>query len=85
METFETKFGPVTLEKLIHVYEISKAHDLKRTAAQLEFLKTEEGKQLNRARAKAYYEKNRDKIREKNRNRYRERTNLTSNENPEHV
>ena len=89
MPTFQTSLGLVDLETLIHTYEVYKRHDARRQEKRREFLQTEQGKIYNRQKAKAYYEKNKDAIRERNRIRYTNKRlaeqSSVSNENPEFV
>ena len=66
----QTSLGSVSLERLIKVYEMYTTSAEKKYEQRLEWLKTEEGKQYNRAKAKAYYEKNKEKVRAKNLARY---------------
>jgi len=70
MSTVTTAYGEVSLDTLIHNYEVYRSLDKRRQEKRREFLQTEEGKKYNRERAKAYYERNKEKVREKNRNRY---------------
>lgn len=69
-QTVKTSYGDVTLERLVHVYELYRASELRKQAKRMEFNQTEEGKALNRTRYKAYYERNREKVNEKNKARY---------------
>ena len=57
----------VTLEKLLRLHEQEQARVKKRN----EFLKTEEGKEYARAKAKAYYDKHRAEVLAKRAERYK--------------
>lgn len=65
-----TSFGEVSLSDLVRQYERVKKNNTNVYEKRKEFFKTEEGKQLNRARSKAYYEKNKEKILEKRHRAY---------------
>lgn len=63
METsVPTSFGEVSLDKLVKYYETYKRNEDKRLEKRHEVLQTPEGKAINRARAKAYYDKHKDDI-----------------------
>ena len=82
METLvKTSEGEVTLERLVRLYETYKKAEDKKAVKRLEFLHTPEGIEWNRARSKAYYEKNKDKVKEKNRLRYHAKKNDTNENN----
>ena len=68
-----TKYGSVSLEKLVAVYERHKEHDQKNAERRHEYNQTEEGKQKNRERAKAYYETHRVAMIEKRKEAYHKR------------
>lgn len=51
----------VTLDKLLHLYERNKRQMAKRA----DFFATEEGKEYNKAKARAYYEKNKAMVLQK--------------------
>jgi hypothetical protein len=69
-QTFTTDYGDISLDRLIHVYNIYRASELRKQAKRFEFFQTDEGKTINRARSKSYYERNKEKVREKNKSRY---------------
>lgn len=62
MSTVTTSFGDVPLEKLVKHYEAEKKREQKKAEKRLEFLQTDAGKEWNRSKAKAYYERNREKV-----------------------
>lgn len=57
-----TAFGEVEMADLIHCYEISKKAAERKYEKRLDFLLSDEGKEWNRKKAKAYYEKNKEKV-----------------------
>lgn len=62
MTTVATSFGEVPLETLVKRYESERQREAKKYEKRLEFIQTDEGKAWNRAKAKAYYERNKEKI-----------------------
>ena len=62
MSTVTTSFGEVPLDTLVKKYETERAREARKYEKRLEFLHTDEGKAWNRAKAKAYYERNKEKI-----------------------
>lgn len=67
---FDTSYGKVSVERLVHCYEVYKAQEEKKMEKKRAYLQTEEGKQWNRAHSKAYYEKNKETIKAKAKARY---------------
>lgn len=70
MDSIPTEYGNVSLERLVEVYNIYKKHENRKNEKRKEFLQTPEGKEYNRQRAKSYYERNKEAIREKVRSKY---------------
>lgn len=68
--TYKTEYGDIPLDRLIHVYNVYRASELRKQAKRYEFFQTDEGKALNRSRSKSYYERNKEKVKEKNKARY---------------
>ena len=68
--TVATQYGDVPLEKLIHHYAVYREQEKKKAEKRNEFNQTEEGKELNRSRAKSYYERNRELILAKRKAKY---------------
>lgn len=62
----QTAFGEVAFEEVLRAYEKTKQYAINKA----EWLKTEEGKEYNRKKAKEYYERHKDKVLEKRANRY---------------
>jgi len=58
----QTDYGKVSREELVRVYHLWKKMIAKNVEKRNEFNQTEQGKELNRERAKMYYERNREKI-----------------------
>jgi len=54
----KTSYGEVSLETLVKVYETSRKHSQKRD----DWFKTDEGRAYQRQKAKAYYERNKEKV-----------------------
>lgn len=66
----QTDYGKVSTEELIRVYHMWKKMVKKSVERRHEFNQSEEGKELNRQRAKKYYEEHRDEILAKRKARY---------------
>ena len=62
----KTAFGEVPFEEVLRVYE--KKQESARVKA--EWLKTDEGKEYNRQKAKEYYERHKEKVLQKRAERY---------------
>jgi hypothetical protein len=68
--TITTDHGDVSIAQLVHVYNVHRASELRKQVKRNEFFQTDEGKALNCARSKAYYERNKEKVNAKNKARY---------------
>lgn len=77
MEKVKTQFGEVEIPVLIEYFEKMKLRSKERS----EWMRTEEGKQYNRLKAKEFYQRNRDKILEQRKNMYEERGELINQRN----
>ncbi len=66
----QTNYGKVSTEELIRVYHLWKNLMKKNIERRNEFNQSAEGKQLNRERAKKYYEEHRDEILAKRKAKY---------------
>ena len=66
----QTDYGKVSTEELIRVYHLWKKLIKKNVERRNEFNQSDEGKELNRMRAKKYYEEHRDEILAKRKARY---------------
>lgn len=62
MSTVATSFGDVPLETLVKRYESEKQREARKYEKRLAFLQTDAGKEWNRAKAKAYYEKHKTEV-----------------------
>jgi len=62
MSTATTSFGEVPIDVLVKRYENEKKRAAKKYERRLTFLQSDEGKEWNREKAKAYYERNREKV-----------------------
>lgn len=62
----QTAFGEADIPALVRAYESMKKHDEKKKA----WLKTDRGKEWNREKASAYYEKHKEEVLEKRRVMY---------------
>lgn len=71
--TITTSYGDVPLETLIRSFEREKLANEKKAEKRLQYLQTDEGKEWNRSRAKAYYEKNKETIAEKRKEYYQQK------------
>ena len=71
----DTEYGKVSTDELLRVYHLWKKMIEKTIERRNEFNQTEEGKQKNRANAKNYYQRNREKILEKHKIRYENKKN----------
>lgn len=63
----QTEYGEQTIEEIVRGYELWKRLMERTNNKRWEKNQTEEGKAENRARSKAYYERNREKVLEKRR------------------
>jgi hypothetical protein len=63
----QTDFGEQTIEEVVKGYTLWKRYMERCNTKRWLRNQTEEGKQANRAKAKAYYEQNKDKVLEKRR------------------
>ena len=75
MSTFQTEYGLVDINELIRGYNIYRRNDARNQERRREFLQTDRGKEYNRERAKAYYERNKETILEKRKKQYQEKNN----------
>lgn len=66
----QTEYGIVNTEELIRVYHLWKKMMKKNIEKRNEFNKTDEGKEVNRQRAKKYYEGHRETILAKRKAKY---------------
>ena len=66
----QTDYGKVSTQELIRVYHLWKKLMKKNIERRNEFNQSDEGKELNRMRAKKYYEEHRDEILAKRKARY---------------
>jgi hypothetical protein len=66
----QTDYGKVSTEELIRVYHMWKKMIKRNVECRNEFNQSETGKQLNRERAKKYYEEHRDEILAKRKAKY---------------
>jgi hypothetical protein len=71
--TIHTAYGDVPVEALIKSYERERTQAQKKAEKRMEFLQTDEGKEWNRGKAKAYYERNKELIAEKRKRYYAEK------------
>lgn len=69
MDKVRTQFGEVEIPVLIEYFEKMKS----RAKARNEWMKTEEGKEYNRLKAKEFYERNKERILEKRKHMYEEK------------
>lgn len=60
---YPTAFGDVPVEELVKAYEAQKRMIEKQNERKKAYNQTDEGKAKNRARAKAYYDKNKEAVR----------------------
>ena len=60
---YPTAFGDASIEQLVKTYEAHKRSIEKLNERKRAYLQTEEGKEKNRARSRAYYEKNKEAVR----------------------
>jgi hypothetical protein len=67
---YETRYGTVPLQELIRVYELHRGARIRHQNRRLNFLQSEQGKEYNRARAAAYYERHKEAILEKRKETY---------------
>lgn len=70
MTTVQTSYGEVPLEVLVNRFETFKAKNRESYLKRAEYLKSEEGKEWNRQRAKAHYEKHKEEILAKRKAKY---------------
>ena len=82
MDSIPTEYGNVTLERLLEVYHSYKKQENRKNEKRKEFLQTPEGKEQNRQRAKSYYERNKEVIREKARSKYIKKADRQAAESP---
>ena len=73
MSSIQTDLGTVSLDELVRVYVLHKKASQRHQEARLKFLQTEKGKEFNRSRAKAYYEKHKDTVLEKRKAYYQKK------------
>jgi hypothetical protein len=82
MSTVKTEFGEVPLDVLVHKYEVEMKREARKYIKRLEFLQTDQGKEWNRSKAKAYYERNREKVLAKRKETYQAKKTATSPDPP---
>jgi hypothetical protein len=82
MSTVPTSFGEIPLDVLVKRYENEKQREVRRYEKRLEFLQTDAGKEWNRVKAKAYYERNKAKVLAKRKATYVPRKAAKSSEPP---
>ena len=70
METIQTESGAIPVEDLVRVYEQYRRNNQRNQERRRQFLQTDEGKEYNRDRARAYYDKNKKAILEKKKEQY---------------
>lgn len=73
-----TPYGNVSLGELLRVYDTHKKSNLRHQAKRHAFNQTEQGKELNRNRAKAYYHTHREEVLAKAKERYEQKTKQSS-------
>ena len=77
--SYKTEYGDVSVEDLVRIYNSHRRNALKHQERRSEFLQTDEGKEYNRVRAKAYYQAHKADILAKRKQQYEERKNATDN------
>jgi hypothetical protein len=82
MSTVTTSFGEVPLDVLVKRYELEKKRDVKKYERRIAYLQTDEGKEWNREKAKAYYERNKEKVLAKRKAMYEAKKAAGSSEPP---
>lgn len=70
MESVQTEFGAIQVDELVRIYRKHRQSIARRQEMQNLFLQTPEGKQYNRERAKAYYDRHKEAILEKRKEAY---------------
>ena len=70
MSTTPTNFGEVKVDELVRVYNNYKQGLQKSQEKRKEWLQTDAGKEYNRERAAAYYNRNKETILEKRKEKY---------------
>lgn len=65
-----TEFGEVSVDELARMYTLARHRALRSQAKRLEWLQTDDGKEYNRGRAKAYYQRHKEAILEKRKETY---------------
>ena len=71
-----TNFGEVQVDELVRVYNNYKQNLQKSQEKRKAWLQTDEGKEYNRGRAKAYYDRNKETILEKRKTMYADKKEL---------